>query len=201
GVDEGDTAAQWFSTYLNRECRLVRHAGRRPTDPKYADGFETGFADGFGFLLASTSSLEDLNKRYDEKILMNRFRPNIVVSGAPPWAEDSWAGMEIQPNGKEGTPIPLLSVKPCSRCQMPCIEQETAIKGKEPTELLKKLRSGRRLKTAKESWETEVFFGWNLVCPASNLSPEKSQELYGQSGIICRVGDVLQVTNTRELFP
>lgn len=35
----------------------------------------TGFADGFPFLLANQTSLDDLNTRLAEPIPMNRFRP------------------------------------------------------------------------------------------------------------------------------
>ena len=35
----------------------------RPTDPKYAPGGETSFADGFPFLLATVESLNELNSK------------------------------------------------------------------------------------------------------------------------------------------
>lgn len=49
---------------------------RRQVDRTYAlRGQTTGFADGFPFLLANQSSLDDLNTRLARPIFMNRFRP------------------------------------------------------------------------------------------------------------------------------
>jgi uncharacterized protein YcbX len=50
------------------------------------------FADAFPLLLASTGSLAQLGERLaaegEQPVPMNRFRPNVVVDGAEPWAED-----------------------------------------------------------------------------------------------------------------
>ena len=87
-IDQGLAAAQWIQEFLNTEetagCRLVRTKDSfiRETDPTYARGYQTGFADGFPFLIASTDSLSVLNDRLCEKgrspIGMERFRPKYV---------------------------------------------------------------------------------------------------------------------------
>lgn len=55
----------------------------RPTSEAFGKGFFTAFADGFPYLLASESSLRELNRRLADKgesaLPMTRFRPNIVV--------------------------------------------------------------------------------------------------------------------------
>lgn len=66
------------------------------------------------------AALEDLNSRMPESIPINRFRPNIVLSGAGPWAEDTWRHLKLVPGGDAaGQPegcIELTACKPCSRC-------------------------------------------------------------------------------------
>ncbi|MBL8820941.1 MAG: MOSC domain-containing protein, partial [Planctomyces sp.] len=69
---------------------------RRPVDPAYDRiGAETGFSDGFPLLLISEASLEDLNSRMERPVEMIRFRPNLVVSGCAPFAEDGWKRLRI----------------------------------------------------------------------------------------------------------
>jgi uncharacterized protein len=145
----GDVDA-WFSAYLERPCRLVRMAPTsvRSVDPDFAISAkdEVGFADGFPILLISSASLEDLNGRLDEPLPMNRFRPNIVVGATEPYAEDSWHRFTVRG-------IHFYGVKPCARCTVTTVEQETAHQGKEP---LKTLATYRK-------HGNKVHFGMNLV--------------------------------------
>lgn len=186
--DEGEAAASWLSTFLGTPARLMRYAGsggapaRRLADPQYAPpATEVCFVDGYPLLLASEASLADLNARMEKPILMNRFRPNIVVSGAPAWAEDGWEEL-----GKGS--LGLRAVKPCDRCRVPRTDQATAeVDPQEPTETLHKFRSGHVLGwTEPKSWKHAVFFGVNLCL--------------GQGSGLGRlaVGDRLEVRTTRE---
>lgn len=68
------------------------------------------YADTTAFNVASSSSLEDLNSRLASPLKMDVFRPNIVISGAPPFAEDDWLYLRI------GQAV-LRKVKPCERCE------------------------------------------------------------------------------------
>ena len=148
-IDQGDEAAGWFSTFLGVSCRLVRMGERfiRPVDPNYApQNVQVSFADGFPLLMISEASLAELNTRCSEPLPMNRFRPNLVVSGSTPYAEDSWQTVSIG----EAT---LHVVKPCQRCIITTIDQTTAVGGREP---LKTLATYRRIKGG-------VIFGQNLV--------------------------------------
>ncbi len=146
-VDE--KADQWFSAALGMNCRLVHMPDDsiRTTDPKYApDGSVTSFADAYPFLLIGQASLEDLNSRLDSPIPMDRFRPNIVIADTQPYQEDTMDELAI--NG-----INFSGVKLCARCNIPTIDQQTAIASKEPS----KTMAGYRLKNKK------IYFGQNLV--------------------------------------
>ncbi|MFN3330466.1 MAG: MOSC domain-containing protein, partial [Pyrinomonadaceae bacterium] len=95
----GDTINDWFSSILRVKCKLVKMLDEsvRKVNPKYAVSphDEVSFADGYPFLLTNEASLADLNSRLEEPIPMNRFRPNLVVSGFEPFAEDSWKKIKI----------------------------------------------------------------------------------------------------------
>jgi uncharacterized protein YcbX len=99
-VDQGEEAAQWFSDWLGAVVRLVQIADgyKRTLNPAYAvhEDDHTGFADGYPILLASEESLQDLNSRLAEgAVPMNRFRPNLVVKGCKPYAEDTWNKIRV----------------------------------------------------------------------------------------------------------
>ncbi len=132
-VDQGDDAADWFSTYLDSPCRLLGFSPDfvRPVDPDYAPrpGDQVGFADGFPLLVISEASLADLNARLDAPIRMNRFRPNVVVADCPPYAEDTWKRVRAGD-------VEFDMVKPCGRCATTLVEQESGTAGKEPLRTL-----------------------------------------------------------------
>lgn len=149
-LDQGEAAAQWLSEYLGEAARLVKfdeavvrkvsaEYARRPTD-------QTGFADGYPLLLISQASLDDLNTRLAEPLPMNRFRPNLVVSGTTPYAEDTWKQIRM---GE----VVLDIVKPCARCVTTTTDQATAVRGKEPLATLAKYRNSER----------GALFGQNVI--------------------------------------
>ncbi len=138
-IDQGDEVAAWFGAFLGTACRLVRLPAdyRRQVDQTFATSAEdqVGFADGFPFLLISEESLDDLNSRLDTPLLMNRFRPNIVVRGGGPFWEDTVGSFRI---GE----LTFRCVKPCARCPITTTDQATAIVGKEPLRTLATFRRG-----------------------------------------------------------
>ncbi len=145
----GEDADNWLSEFLHTECRLVYLPDDqiRQVDPDYAkEGDQTGFSDGFPLLLISEASLQDLNSRMSEPLPMERFRPNLVVAGCEPYAEDQWKRIRI---GE----IEFKLVKPCSRCAITTVHPETAQTGAEP---LQTLSSYRRQ-------GNKVYFGQNLI--------------------------------------
>lgn len=143
GVDQGDEAADWFASYLDQECRLVRFTGRRATSR--GDG-EVMFADGYPLLVLSAESLDDLNGRLDEPLPMNRFRPSLVIEGLGPYAEDRVRLLRVG-----GTVIEM--IKPCGRCVITTTDQDTGGRGREPLRTLASYRVRDRA----------VRFGQNCV--------------------------------------
>jgi len=105
------------------------------------------FADGFPLLLISQASLDDLNARLSSPVPMNRFRPNLVVSGCEAFAEDSWRRIRV---GE----IEFDVAKPCSRCVMPSIDQAS---GRKDSEILRVLAGYRR------GEDRQTYFGQNLL--------------------------------------
>jgi uncharacterized protein YcbX len=136
-IDQGDDAASWFSDWLGASVRLVHIADgykrRINEDYTVAPDDHTAFADGYPILLISEESHCDLNTRLETPVLLNRFRPNIVVKGCEPFAEDTWKCIRI---GE----VELAVVKPCARCVVTTIDKETLEKGKEPLKTLGKYR-------------------------------------------------------------
>lgn len=122
-IDEGDAAAAWFSDLLNTGVRLVRMPDRfeRLTSTEYTpEPGPLSFADGYPLLFISEASLEDLNQRLVARgkspVSMDRFRPNVVLAGCEPYAEDTWQHIEIA-----GVRFDI--VKPCARCVMTTVDQ------------------------------------------------------------------------------
>ena len=151
--DAGDTAAQWLSDFLRRPVRLVRFdpSRRRATDPVWSAGRpgESAFSDGYPVLVLSRASLSDLNARLPQALPLDRFRPNLLLEGCDPYAEDS---LRVLQCGH----ATLRLVKPCTRCIITTTDQATAERdGEEP---LRTLRSYR--------WNGElrgVIFGQNAI--------------------------------------
>jgi len=149
--DAGETAAAWLSDFLGQACRLVYlpEDDGIQVDLDYARlGERTAFSDGFPFLLIGQASLDDLARRVGRPLEMLRFRPNLVVSGAEPYAEDGWKRIRI---GQ----LTFRVVKPCSRCVIPTLDPVTGERApdREPLNTLLSYRKG----------PGGVFFGQNLI--------------------------------------
>lgn len=154
--DCGDAPAAWLSAYLSGSLRLVRMGAsfRRPMTKSAAQpGDVVTFADAEPFLVVSEASLADLNDRLvakgEEALPMNRFRPNLVVTGCDPYAEDTWQRLRV------GNMI-FRNGGLCARCPITTTNQETAERSKEP---LKTLAGYRR----DPADPTDVNFGTNLI--------------------------------------
>mgnify|MGYP001202571835 CR=1 FL=1 len=136
-VDQGEEAARWFSDWLGTSVRLVHVADgyQRRLSAEYAVNADdhTGFADSYPILLTSEEGLQDLNSRLETPVPMNRFRPNLVVRGGEPFAEDIWNRIRLGD-------VELAVVKPCERCVVTTIDKETLERSKEPLKTLSKFR-------------------------------------------------------------
>lgn len=162
----------WLSGLLNREVQLrwvgpelTRRVKNKPEIP-------LSFADGFPYLLLNEASMFDLKQRCPASVKLEQFRPNLVVTGAQAYAEDTWQTIRV------GSVIFDL-VKPCSRCVLTTVSTERG----------RKHPSGEPLKTL-QSYRTaddgDVDFGQNMI--ARN------------TGII-RAGDSVEVLATKPARP
>jgi uncharacterized protein YcbX len=152
----GDEAAAWLSKVIGEHVRLVYldDPTRRAPNPKYSRATDrVSFADGYPLLLTSEESLGALNEWITEgprpaegPVPMRRFRPSVVVAGAPAWAEDGWRRLRIGP-------VAFRAVKGCDRCVLTTIDPDTAAKGHEPLFALARHRR----------WDGKVWFGVNLI--------------------------------------
>jgi uncharacterized protein len=141
--------SSWFSEILGTECELVYMPDdtKRMVDTDYAKNNEiTSFSDGYPFLIIGQSSLNELNSKLAEPLVINRFRPNIVFTSGTPHIEDNWEHITI--NG-----IDFFGVKTCARCMITTIDQQTAVAGKEPLKTL----------AAYRSVNNKIKFGMNLL--------------------------------------
>lgn len=187
---------EWFSEVLSKRCKLVRMPdnGTRHVSPKFDLGEDTvSFADGYPLLLLGEASLGEVNERLHEKyhsdeygeklpLLMNRFRPNVVVQGSDPFEEDRWAKIKI---GEAIFRVP----KPCARCVMTTVDQAKGeFDGKEP---LKMLSSFRMAKDAFPDSYESLGQTPNAVLFGENLIPENP-------GATIRLGDKVEVLESRK---
>lgn len=139
----------WFSEKLGTSCRLFYFPEENPrlVEAEYnVNDDHVSLADGYPFLIIGQSSLDDLNRRLEIAIPMNRLRPNFVFTGGEPYEEDSWRNFSIG-NTK------FVGIKPCGRCVLITVDQDTAQKGIEP---LKTLASYRKK-------DNKIYFGQNVV--------------------------------------
>lgn len=142
-------ADAWLSRFLGYPARLVRVHDERRVNAKYAvsDRDRTGFADAFPILVIGAGSLADLNARLERPVPADRFRPNIVIAGAPAWAEDGWRRIRA---GE----LELALVKPCARCVIVTTDQQTGARGAEPL---------RTLATYRRAGRDRILFGQNAI--------------------------------------
>jgi len=152
GVDQGSAAHQWVTRAVGESVRLMRVPPdpTRRANPAYAGPVAApmGFADGYPVLVCNQASLDDLNARMPESVPMNRFRPNIVLAGLPAWAEDDIDTLRIGD-------LRLRLVKPCTRCTIPSIDQETGLVSTDPGPVLRRFRFDKELRG--------ITFGANAV--------------------------------------
>lgn len=155
-IDQGEEIARWFDQLLQQPgFRLVRQSPQhpRPVSAKYrlSECDRVSFADGFPMLLVQTASLDELNRRLapHPPLPVDRFRPNIVVEGGRPFAEDNWCELLL------GN-LPVTAVKACTRCIITTTDQITGDRDSqgEPLVTLGKFRQFQKGK---------IVFGENVI--------------------------------------
>jgi uncharacterized protein YcbX len=146
---EHEAGSRWFSELLDDDVSLVymTDTEQRRVSPKRARPDDiVSFADAYPLLLMSEASLNDLNQRLDEPVRMSRFRPNLVISGGEPYAEDDYTWLQIGALAFRG-------VKRCERCVVTTVDPDTGEQGLEPLRTL----ATYRLEDSK------VWLGMNLI--------------------------------------
>jgi uncharacterized protein len=142
-------ADEWISDLLKSSCRFIYmpdDAGRHVPEAYSVNNENVSFADAFPYLILGEASVNDLNSRLDDPVPMNRFRPNLVFSGGLPYEEDKWSEFTVDE-------AVFKVMKPCGRCIITTINQDTAEQGKEP---LRTLASYRTM-------NNKVMFGMNVL--------------------------------------
>jgi hypothetical protein len=150
-VPASDEADAWFQEFLHTPCRLVfmpEHT-QRLVDARYAINVNQDLAafTRFHYHLLGESSLADLNQRLETPVPIDRFRPNLVIAGAPAFAEDSWRTLQINQHT-------FHVVRYCDRCAITTVDSTRgAITGKEPLATLARYRT----------FDQKVLFGQYLL--------------------------------------
>jgi uncharacterized protein YcbX len=171
---------EWFSDVLKAHVRLfyMPDDGGRPVNMRFNRGSEVvSFADGYPLMALGEASLAELNSRLDTPLPMNRFRPNLVISGSDAFAEDDWLKIKVG----EAT---FRSTKPCERCVITTVDQDRGeFDGKDPLQTLATYRQAKMV--MPERFEAlgvsgnGVLFGQNLIAETP--------------GAIIRLGDEVSV--------
>jgi uncharacterized protein YcbX len=147
----------FFASLLKINCKLVYmpSSSNRLVDKNYVENdYQVSFADGYPILIIGRESLNLLNEKLEYTIPMNQFRPNIVFEGGSPHIEDTWDKIVINN-------VELKGVKPCGRCKVITINQETATSSKEPLKTLATYRN----------FDNKINFGQNtIVVKAGNIA-------------------------------
>lgn len=172
----GAEADAWLSERIGRPLRLVWQPDPRARSVKPAIGGLPGeslsFADAGPLLLASEASLAAVNEfaasdaiergeGVPDPLVVERFRPNVVVDGELPFAEEGWSAVELG-----GVRYRVLEV--CDRCVMTTIDPVTLVRGKDPIRVLAR----------HHRWDGKTWFGVRIV-----------PELDGAADGVIAVGD------------
>ncbi len=183
GLDHATLAAreasEWLTERAGAEVRLVWQEDPTARPVAVNDGGMPGdvvsLADAAPLLLVTQSSMRQLNEWVarnaeeedpSEPLDIVRFRPNLIVDGDVPFAEDTWSRLRIGDLSFRRTEL-------CGRCAVPTIDPLTLERGKEPTRTLTKHRM----------WDEMTWFGIR-VAPV-NLDPAQPAAI--------SVGDSVQI--------
>lgn len=143
----GGAADAWLRAVLGEDVRLVwchDPAARRLQPGFSVEGDHTSFADSFPVTVASMASLRQLDDWIAERALelgedpseplgMERFRPNLVVDGDLPFAEDAWSTLTVGD-------VQFRVAKQVGRCVMTTIDPASLATAKEPIRTLARHR-------------------------------------------------------------
>ncbi|PYC82163.1 MOSC domain-containing protein [Streptomyces tateyamensis] len=185
-LEAEEKAQLWLREQVDHpELRLLHLAdplARRIAPAFSAPGETVSMADGFPLLATTTASLAALGdwlvEAGGEPLPMTRFRPNLVIAGTEPWAEEQWRRVRV---GE----LVFRAVKLCGRCVVTTTEQETGERlGPEPLRTL----------AARHRFDKKAVFGVNLI-------PERPDGVTGDALGTLRLGDPVEVLATGDRLP
>lgn len=145
GGSASEPVNAYFSSALNQQVNLIFHPETGKRSVSNHGSSSIAFSDSNQYMILGENSLALLNSKLLESLPMNRFRPNIVFSGGEPHDEDTWKEIRIGTTRFE-------VVKPCARCQVTTIDQESGAVGVEP---LKTFATYRK-------FDRKILFGQHL---------------------------------------
>jgi uncharacterized protein len=181
--DAGAAAAEWFSAYLGEPVRLV---GIAPGyDRRFGDVFATALnlGDACPVLVVNEASHRFLADRAEELFGLDRWRTNLVVDGAEPWAEDTWRTLRVGA-------ATVQCVMPWPRCAVPQVDQETGERHREPAIVLKAHRWCPELPDATPL-EKMMLPGNALFGMASSIEPVGAEIAVGDEVEVLATGEPL----------
>lgn len=150
-----DAASSWFSDMLHKKvtlAKILNEHSRKHILKGSENTVDVSLADGYPYLVASEQSLQLLNEKLSSPVKMDRFRPNIVVTADFGHHEDDWQGMKI------GNTV-FKNIKPCGRCNVITIDQQSALINTEPLKILNQYRKDGN----------NVNFGTNMICTQEGM--------------------------------
>jgi uncharacterized protein YcbX len=180
--DAGNRAAEWFSELTGAPARLVAMVdacGWRLPGDLDVFGQNAPFSDAAPVLVTAVRSLEWLRDRASEEFGMDRFRPNLVVSGTEAWDEDTWNSFTVGD-------AELRGVLPWPRCAIPQVDQVTADRHGEPAKVLRRHRWCAEAPASLGPFR-DILQGNGLFGIGCSIAP---------SGATIRIGDDVSVTTT-----
>lgn len=167
----GGDAHSWLSERLGRSVRLAHLADVRAREIGISHGGRPGeamsLADAGPVLLVTETSIGRLRELVAQEsgepwlerdAALERFRPNIVVDGDQPFAEDGWHRVRT---GHVTWRVGEL----CDRCVLTTIDLDTLTTGCEPIRTLARHRR----------WDGATWFGGRLI---PELSPTETSLLH-----------------------
>ncbi len=126
-----------ISQFLGVNCQLVSPANDYSRNNRSGQT-ALSFADAHPYLVISEATVSDLNQRLSQSVGLLRFRPNIVIQGCMPYAEDQYIEMRINT-------VVFSAEGRCSRCLLPEVNPATGIRDHaEMTMVLQQYRSDEK---------------------------------------------------------
>lgn len=149
-----ESTTQWLEDVTGRaglDVVWCANPAERTLNPQFSRPDDrAAFQDGYPVTIASMASLRQLNEWIKQgggdPVGIDRFRPNVVIDGDVPFAEDDWTTVQI--GG-----VRFRAAKPVDRCVMTLVEPTSLAKGKEPIRTLSRHRK----------WDGKTWFCHHLI--------------------------------------